>query len=132
MDEQVATHEVLDPWGTEYARVSKFSGLAVDGLRLISDALAHVPRLLGVAPEDHIRGPELCTAVARYAEEVFEAEAFDALAEWGLATGQDVGRGVAALIEAGLMEESEQDSPDDFAGVGPLRHFVGSTPPAAR
>jgi uncharacterized repeat protein (TIGR04138 family) len=118
-------HHEVDPTGIWFNNAAARSGLIVDGLRFVFDAMAWAPDLLSASPEAHTSGPELCVAIVRYAEEIFDAEGLGALRDWGLVSGEDVGRFVRALVHNGLMEASNDDRLEDFNGVGPLRQFPG-------
>jgi uncharacterized repeat protein (TIGR04138 family) len=100
------------------------SGLVIDGLRFVFDAMAWAPDLLRCSSETHLRGQELCIAIVRYAEEIYEREGIEALREWGIVTGDDVRRIIGAMVLHGLLEASQDDHPDDFKGVGLLQRFV--------
>jgi uncharacterized repeat protein (TIGR04138 family) len=117
-------HHEFDPTGMLFNDAARRSGLVVDGLRFVFDAMAWAPDLLCRSPESHIRGQELCLAIVRYAQEIYEQEGIEALRDWGIVTGEDVGRIVSAMVLHGLMEASQDDKPDDFKGVGLLRRFV--------
>jgi uncharacterized repeat protein (TIGR04138 family) len=66
-----------------------------------------------------VSAKHLCEAVPRFALEYFgnATDARAGLHEMGLTRSEDVGRIVAALVEAGLLNASEGDSPSDFRGV---------------
>jgi uncharacterized repeat protein (TIGR04138 family) len=117
-------HHEFDPTGMLFNDAARRSGLVVDGLRFVFDAMAWAPDLLRSSPETHIRGSELCLAIVRYAEEIYEHEGTEALRDWGIVSGEDVGRFVSAMVLHGLMEASPDDKPDDFKGVGLLRRFA--------
>ena len=63
-------------------------------------------------------------AIVRYAQEIYDVDGIEALRDWGIVTGEDVGRFVKAMVLHGLTEASKNDQPDDFKGVGLLRRFV--------
>ena len=121
VNEQSLPHVELDQTGLTFNWTASESGLPVDGLRFVSDALSFAPRFIdGARPGEHITGRQLCAAVAAYARERFGADGLHVLAEWGLATGADLGCAVGALVEHGLMEASAEDGPAEFEGLGPL------------
>jgi uncharacterized repeat protein (TIGR04138 family) len=117
-------HHEYDPTGMLFNDAAVRSRLVVDGLRFVFDAMAWAPDLLRASPEAHISGQELCTAIVRYAQEIFEAEGLEALHDWGMERGEDVGRYVRAMLLHGLMQASNGDRPEDFDAVGPLRKFA--------
>ena len=100
------------------------SGLVVDGLRFVFDAMAWAPDLLHASPDAQISARELCIAIVRYAQEIFDAEGLAALHDWRLASGEDVGRYVQAMVLQGLIEASNHDRPEVLNAVGPLRQFA--------
>ncbi len=117
-------HHEVDPTGMWFANAAARSGLVVDGLRFVFDARAWAPGLLHAAPAAHITAPQPCVAMVRYAEEIFDAEGIEALRDWGIASGEDVGRFVQAMVLHGLIESTSADRPEDFNGVGPLRQLA--------
>lgn len=117
-------HHEFDPTGMLFKDAAQRSTLVVDGLRFVFDAMAWAPDLLRSSPEAHIGGQELCVAIVQYAEEIYEQEAIEALRDWGIVTGEDVGRFVSAMVLHGLMQSSPGDNPDDFKGLGLLQHFA--------
>jgi uncharacterized repeat protein (TIGR04138 family) len=117
-------HHEFDPTGMLFHDAAQRSGLVVDGLRFVFDAMAWAPDLLRSSPVITIRGPELCMAIVRYAEEIYDAAGIEALRDWGIVTGEDVGRFVNAMLLHGLVEASENEQLNDFNRVGLLRRFV--------
>jgi uncharacterized repeat protein (TIGR04138 family) len=65
----------------------------------------------------HITGPELLEGVQRLAWERFGMMARAVLNHWGLVDGEDVGRIVFQLVDAGILSKTEDDRLDDFSGV---------------
>jgi uncharacterized repeat protein (TIGR04138 family) len=117
-------HHEYDPTGTLFSDAAAHSGLVVDGLRFVFDAMAWAPDLLGTSPEAPTSAQALCIAMVRYAQEIFDAAGLAALRDWGMESGDDVGRYVHAMVQRGLMEASNEAKMEDFKGVGPLRGFV--------
>ena len=117
-------HDEVDPTGMWFNNAAARSGLVVDGLRFVFDAMAWAPDLLRVSPEAHISGPELCVAIVRYAEEIYDTDGVQALRDWGMESGEDVGRFLRAMVMHGLVEASTEDRLGDFNRVGPLQQFA--------
>jgi uncharacterized repeat protein (TIGR04138 family) len=117
-------HHEYDPTGMLFGVAAARSGLVVDGLRFVFDAAAWAPDLLHASPKAYISARELCIAIVRYAQEIFEAAGLAALRDWGMESGDDVGRYVHAMVQHGLTEASNEEKMEDFKGVGPLRQFV--------
>jgi uncharacterized repeat protein (TIGR04138 family) len=67
----------------------------------------------------HVTGRDVCRAIAAIAPAYFggRAEAFETLSGWDIRRGEDVGRVVAALVDAGLLLASEEDTPASFEGA---------------
>ena len=62
----------------------------------------------------HVSGQELCEGIKRYAFDQFGPLAQTVLEYWGIRETLDFGHIVFALVEAGLMRKTEEDSLDDF------------------
>lgn len=88
---------------------------AMDAYQFVREALdwqvSHLP------VRRHVSGPELLEGVQRLAYERFGPMARTVLNHWGLVDGEDIGRIVFHLIEAGILSKTEDDRLDDFAGV---------------
>jgi uncharacterized repeat protein (TIGR04138 family) len=65
----------------------------------------------------HISGGEFCEGIKRYAMDQFGPLAQTVLEYWGIRETLDFGKIVFALVEAGLMRKTEEDSLDDFKDV---------------
>ena len=65
----------------------------------------------------HITGREFCEGIRRYAIDQFGPLARTVLEYWGVKQTLDFGKLVFALVDAGLMKKTEEDSLDDFNGV---------------
>ncbi len=90
------------------------------------EAYRFVVQALGTAvaglPEDrrddperrHLSGQELLEAVVTTAREEYGFLAATVFAEWGVAGGQDIGRIVFDLVEAGQLSARPEDTLDDF------------------
>lgn len=65
----------------------------------------------------HITGQEFCEGIRRYAIDQFGPLAGTVLEYWGIKETLDFGHLVFALVEAGLMRKTEEDSLDDFNEV---------------
>ena len=117
-------HHELDPTGMRFREVASRSGLVIDGLRFVFDAMAWAPDLLQISSEVPVRGPDLCRALVRYAQEIYDAAGTEALRDWGIVTGTDVGRFVTTMVLHGLLEPSRADNPEAFQEVGLLQRLV--------
>ncbi len=68
----------------------------------------------------HLTGQELLEGVVRLARREFGQLADTVFAEWGVRTGEDVGRIVFQLVESGQLSARREDSMDDFRHAGEL------------
>lgn len=65
----------------------------------------------------HITGQQLCMGLRDHAIEQYGLLARAVLSHWHIHRTDDFGRIVFALIDAGLMSKTPQDTIDDFRGV---------------
>ena len=87
-----------------------------EGLRDTVDSIrANEPDL----PEAgrHVSGQELCIGLRDYAVKQYGLLAHTVLERWSIRRTEDFGRIVFALVEAGMMHKTDEDSLDDFRGV---------------
>lgn len=67
--------------------------------------------------DHHVSGQELCMGLKNYALAQYGMMAPVVLAQWNIKRSDDFGRIVFAMIEAGLMSSSTEDTPEDFHAV---------------
>lgn len=67
--------------------------------------------------ERHVSGQQLCLGLRDFALRQYGMLARTVLSRWGIRKTEDFGRIVFAMIDAGLMRRSKQDTLDDFRGV---------------
>ena len=81
----------------------------------------------------HLTGQELLRGAVALARREFGAFAATVFYEWGLKSGEDVGRVVFQLVDARQLSARPEDSLDDFSG-GPdlLKRLSESEPASAR
>ena len=65
----------------------------------------------------HISGADLCLGLRDYAVGQYGLMARSVLRHWHINTCEDFGHIVFAMVEAGLMFKTEEDSIKDFQGV---------------
>ncbi|PIQ82744.1 MAG: hypothetical protein COV76_01900 [Candidatus Omnitrophica bacterium CG11_big_fil_rev_8_21_14_0_20_64_10] len=65
----------------------------------------------------HISGQELLTGIREYGLDQFGGLTVEVFTHWGVETTEDFGRIVFALVEAGLLGKTEEDSLADFQDV---------------
>lgn len=66
---------------------------------------------------NHVSGQELCLGLRSLAVEKYGSLAMTVLHGWGVTKTEDFGKIVYAMVDAGLLRTSENDSMDDFRGV---------------
>lgn len=75
----------------------------------------------GDPAQRHISGQALCHGLKHYAIEQYGLLARTVLARWNITRTQDFGRIVFAMVDAGILQKTEQDSIRDFEGVFDFR-----------
>jgi uncharacterized repeat protein (TIGR04138 family) len=91
-------------------------GFVQEGLRRTCDRLVeHERDTLGMSR--HVTGQELCIGLRDHAVERFGMLARTVLESWGVCRTEDFGRIVFAMVDAGLLRTTDEDSLDDFTGV---------------
>lgn len=88
-----------------------------EGLRDTCERLAVEGRDSEVGGSRHVTGQELCIGLRDYAVDCYGLMARTVLEHWGVRRTEDFGRMVFALIDAGLLRKTEEDTIEDFAGV---------------
>lgn len=96
----------------------------------IRDGLAHTVDMVHGNPEDqtmldlgivedsrHVCGRELCLGLRDYAIEHYGMLAKSVLNRWGIHQTIDFGNIIFAMVEAGLMRTTDDDSIEDFDSV---------------
>ena len=76
----------------------------------------------------HVTGRDVCRAIAAIAPAYLggRAEAFETLSGWGIRRGEDVGRVIAAQVDAGLLLASEEDTPASFEAAFEMERDLSS------
>jgi uncharacterized repeat protein (TIGR04138 family) len=104
----------LLPGSTEYP---------IDAFAFVQEGLRHTVETLQrnedqlEAPSRHVSGRELCIGLREFAIGQYGLLARVVLERWGIERTNDFGEIVFAMVDAGLMRASEDDSTDDFDGV---------------
>ena len=86
-------------------------------VRRVHEDRASDEGLGGMGSTDHVSGQQLCVGLRDYAIEQYGMLARAVLEHWQIRRTDDFGRMVFALIEAGAMSKTPQDTPDDFVAV---------------
>jgi len=68
-------------------------------------------------PSRHISGAQLCEGLRRFALEEYGLLARTVLRRWNIRRCEDFGQIVFAMVEAGIMHKTSEDSLDDFSGI---------------
>lgn len=95
-----------------------------DGYEFLRDALGRAiksNRSDELEEHRHVTGVELLESIVEMASEEFGIMAVTILDSWGIRDGEDIGKMVFNLIDAGAFGRSEEDSPADFVGVLDLK-----------
>jgi len=105
-------------------------GYKPEAYRFIRDGLAHTVQLVHgreadeeiyVFDEDdesrHISGQQLCLGLRDFAIRQYGLLARMVLNKWGIRRTEDFGRIVFAMVDAGLMRKTEEDTIHDFENV---------------
>lgn len=65
----------------------------------------------------HVSGPQVLEGFRQHVLESYGPLGYPLLQNWGVKRTADVGNIVFNLIDSGLFGKSEEDKPEDFAGV---------------
>jgi len=71
----------------------------------------------GDRPSRHVTGRDLCHGLRDFAIQQYGLLARTVLKRWHIHTCEDFGRIVFAMVDAGLMNKTDEDSISDFIGV---------------
>ena len=65
----------------------------------------------------HVTGQQLCDGLKAYARQEYGLLARTVLRRWRVYSCEDFGRIVFAMVDAGLMHKTDDDTMDDFVGA---------------
>ncbi len=97
-----------------------------EAFQFVREGLAHTvetthgAHAIGPLDDDesrHVSGQQLCLGIRDYAIEQFGDLAGTVLRHWGIRKTEDFGKIVFAMVDAGLMRTTEDDSIEDFRDV---------------
>lgn len=93
-----------------------------EAFRFIQDGLSHTAKVIhgeaSTANESrHVSGQQLCLGLRDFAVQQYGLLAKAVLFRWNVRRTEDFGRLVFAMIQAGLMRKTDEDSLEDFIGV---------------
>ncbi|MEK6701098.1 MAG: Minf_1886 family protein [Planctomycetota bacterium] len=77
----------------------------------------------------HVSGQQLCLGLKDYALKQYGLLARTVLTHWGIQRTEDFGRVVFAMVEAGWMRKTQEDTPEDFEGVFDFDDVFGTLRP---
>lgn len=103
-------------------------GYSPNAYAFIRDGLGHTvemvhgPDAAAMPPSEddesrHVSGRELCLGLRDYALRRYGLLTKTVLNHWGLHDTEDFGKIVFALVDAGLMRKTDEDTIEDFQGV---------------
>ena len=87
------------------------------GLDFTVRRIHHTDKNIEDGPRFHVTGQQLCLGLRDYAIRQYGLMARTVLRRWQINQCEDFGHIVFALVEAGLMHKTEEDSIQDFIGV---------------
>lgn len=93
-----------------------------EAFQFVRDGLGHAVKLIygdqqEAGQDRHVNGQQLCLGLRDYAIVRYGMLARTVLSRWGITVTEDFGRIVFAMIDAGLLRRSEDDSLEDFRAV---------------
>ena len=108
--------------------MDRAGGFSPNAFQFIRDGLGHTVRMVHgdeaadtIPDEDdesrHVGGRDLCMGLRDYAVRRYGLLAKTVLNHWGVTQTEDFGKIVFALVDAGLLRKTDEDSLDDFRGV---------------
>ncbi len=99
-------HEICKPYG-------------VEAFQFVLGALEYTQKMFPV--RRHVTGRELLDGILAYGKEEFGPMALTVFAHWGIHNTEDFGRIVFAMVQAGVLSKTDQDSLADFKDVYDLK-----------
>lgn len=108
--------------------MDRAGGFSPNAFQFIRDGLGHTVRMVHgddaadavVDEEDesrHVSGRDLCMGLRDYAIRRYGLLAKTVLNHWGVTQTEDFGKIVFALVDAGLLRKTDEDTIEDFQGV---------------
>lgn len=99
--------------------------------QFVREGLAHTVKMIhgeGGAPDDetrHVSGQQLCQGLRDYAQRRYGLMARTVMRSWHVGGTIDFGRIVFAMIDAGLMRKTDEDTLEDFDAVFDFEEAFG-------
>lgn len=119
----------------DLSELSRRSGFAPEAFVFVQEGLQHTLKLIHGEPttEDlfddharHVSGRQLCLGLRDLAVHQFGVLARLVLAKWNIDSTEDFGRVVFALVDAGLLRKTDEDTLEDFRGVYDFEDAFGA------
>lgn len=112
---------------TDLRTVVRGSRYPLEAFLFVQRGLDHTVRKLHGEPDPagkssqmdnrHVSGRDLCHGLREYAIQEYGLLARAVLRRWGIYASEDFGHIVFAMVDAGLMHKTDEDTIDDFIGV---------------
>lgn len=105
-----------------------------EAFQFIREALEHTARLihgevgddLSTLPDRHVTGTQLCLGIRDFALEQYGGLALTVLRRWNIRRTEDFGHMVFAMVEAGILRKTDEDTIDDFRDVYDFEEEFGA------
>lgn len=127
---------MLDSSVLDLSAVCQRTGFAPEAFLFVQEGLQHTIRSIhgeagsaDLFTEDesrHVSGRQLCEGLRDLALTQYGRLAPVVLGKWGITRTEDFGRIVFALVDAGLLRKTDEDTIDDFRGVYDFRDAFGT------
>jgi uncharacterized repeat protein (TIGR04138 family) len=112
---------VPDQIKLDWTSIRREAPFSHEAFQFVREGLAHTVKNVhgdGSSTTDrHVSGPQLCMGLRDYAINTYGMLARTVLSRWGIKSTGDFGRIVFAMIDAGLMRKSDEDTLEDFQNV---------------
>lgn len=116
---------MAEPYKVDFQTMrAKSGGYPPEAFQFVREGLAHTVKMIhGPDAEEredekrHVSGQQLCLGLKDHAIRQYGLLARAVLGRWGIKSTSDFGKIVFAMIEAGLMRKTEEDSLEDFLSV---------------
>jgi len=115
-----------EPKTTLEQLVAQVDRYPIEAFLFVNEAVAYTVRKTHgerTSPEQnmHVSGQQLCEGFRELALARWGMLAGTVLRRWNVRSTADIGRIVFAMVEAGLMSKTDDDSPEDFRNVYDFR-----------
>jgi uncharacterized repeat protein (TIGR04138 family) len=116
---------VSDQFKPDWKSMREKAPFPPQAFQFVREGLAHTVKHIhgdtapgrGDDESRHVSGQQLCLGLRDYAIKQYGRLAKTVLHNWSIKGTDDFGRIVFAMIDAGLMRKTEEDTMDDFQAV---------------